>query len=147
MHRHQRTGRDARSDVVGRRAGLVGDQRGERVGVAGDDLPLPREQGTAVADDPRGDGDPLPEIAARPAPRPLENEPAEGVGGNEADGQALAAMQALGEIVGAEAQLGGRSLVTCSFNKEPGALPTLPGPSFEAATTARLVWPSVANTG
>ena len=79
MDGHERTGGDARPEVVDGRSRFVGDQGGERVGVAADDLPLAGKQGRARADDFGRRRNALAEVAARALARTLEDEATEGL--------------------------------------------------------------------
>ena len=79
MHGHQRARRDARTEVAGGGARLLGDQLGECVGVARDDLLLASEQRRARRDDPGGRLDALAEVAARALARAARDEPRERV--------------------------------------------------------------------
>ncbi len=66
-----------RLDVVGCRAGLLGDERGEGPGVAGDDLAFAGLQRRAGADDASGCGDDLPGVGGGEPRGPLDQEAAE----------------------------------------------------------------------
>jgi hypothetical protein len=67
MGAHHRVGRHPGTKVVRRRAGLLGQQGGQRAGVAGQDLSLPRLERRALDDRARQRREPLARLRVRAA--------------------------------------------------------------------------------